>query len=55
MYRSMNLKSKLDNISEDEQLALISADGMVIKRPVVVTDNTVLVGFNTDKWAVLKD
>ena len=54
LYRSMDLKNKLDNMTEDEQLALLSTDGMLVKRPIAVADNAVLVGFNADKWAVLK-
>ena len=55
LYREMDLKNKLDNMSEEEQLTLLSTDGMLVKRPIAVADNTVLVGFNADKWAVLKD
>ena len=54
LYRSMDLKNKLDNMSEDEQLKLLSTDGMLVKRPIAVSDSTVLVGFNADKWAALK-
>ena len=54
LYREMDLKNKLDNMSEEEQLKLLSTDGMLVKRPIAVVDNTVLVGFNADKWAVLK-
>ncbi|MCH5210202.1 MAG: arsenate reductase family protein [Oscillospiraceae bacterium] len=55
LYRSMDLKNKLDNMSEEEQLALLSTDGMLVKRPIAVADNAVLVGFNADKWTVLKN
>ncbi len=54
VYRSLNLKDKLDTMSEDEQLKLLATDGMLVKRPIAVTDNTVLVGFNADKWNALK-
>ena len=54
LYRSMDLKNKLDNMSDDEQLKLLSTDGMLVKRPIAVSDSTVLVGFNADKWAALK-
>ena len=55
LYRSMDLKNKLDNMSEDEQLKLLSTDGMLVKRPIAVADKAVLVGFNADKWTALKD
>lgn len=54
LYRSLDLKNKLGDMSEDEQLKLLSSDGMLVKRPIAVSDDTVLVGFNADKWAVLK-
>ena len=55
LYRSMDLKNKLDNMSEDEQLELLSTNGMLVKRPIAVSDKTVLVGFNADKWAELQE
>ena len=54
LYREMNLKEKLGGMSEDEQLALLASDGMLVKRPIAVSDDAVLVGFNADKWAALK-
>ena len=45
LYRSMNLKDKLVDMSEEEQLELLATDGMLVKRPIIITDNTVLVGF----------
>ena len=54
LYREMNLKERLGGMSEDEQLALLASDGMIVKRPIAVSDDTVLVGFNADKWAALK-
>ena len=50
LYRSMNLKDKLVDMSEEEQLALLSSDGMLIKRPLLVGDDFVLIGFNQAKW-----
>ena len=55
LYRSMDLKNKLNDMSEEEQLTLLSSDGMLVKRPIAVTDNAVLVGFNADKWTELMD
>jgi arsenate reductase len=54
IYRSMNLKDKLPDMSEDEQLRLLATDGMLVKRPIAVSDSNVLVGFNAEKWSVLK-
>lgn len=50
LYRSMELKDKLPSMSEEEQLALLASDGMLVKRPIVVTDNVVLVGFREAEW-----
>ncbi len=50
LYRSMNLKDKLADMSEEEQLELLATDGMLVKRPIIITDNTVLVGFKEKEW-----
>ena len=50
LYRSMGLKDKLDSMSEEEQLKLLATDGMLVKRPIVVTDDVVLVGFKQSEW-----
>lgn len=50
LYRSMGLKDKLDSMTEEEQLRLLATDGMLVKRPIVVTDNVVLVGFKQSEW-----
>ncbi|MDY3972504.1 MAG: arsenate reductase family protein [Clostridia bacterium] len=54
LYRSMGLKDKLGSMSEEEQFKLLATDGMLVKRPIAVSENTVLVGFNADKWSALK-
>lgn len=51
LYRSMELKDKLPQMTEDEQLELLSTNGMIVKRPVVVGDDFVLVGFREKEWA----
>lgn len=51
LYRSMELKDKLPGMPEDEQFALLATDGMLVKRPILVTDSTVLVGFREAQWA----
>lgn len=54
LYKSMNLKDKLASMTEDEQLTLLASDGMLVKRPIVVEDTNVLVGFKeTDYESVL--
>lgn len=50
LYKSMQLKEKLPQMSEEEQLRLLATDGMLIKRPLVVTDDKVLVGFKQPEW-----
>jgi len=49
-YRELNLKEKLKDMNEKEQLTLLSTNGMLIKRPILITKNKVLVGFNEKKW-----
>ena len=53
LYKSLNLKEKLPTMTEDEQLQLLSTDGMLVKRPIVVNGNTVLVGFKDTQWQEL--
>ena len=50
LYKSMGLKDKLPEMSEDEMLKLLAADGMLVKRPLLVGDNFVLVGFKEAEW-----
>ena len=50
LYRDMQLKDKLPNMGEDEQLELLASNGMLVKRPLVVLDDTVLVGFREKEW-----
>ena len=47
----MQLKDKLPEMSEDEQYRLLATDGMLVKRPIVVTEECVLVGFKEDEWS----
>lgn len=50
-YKALGLKDKLPQMSQDEQLRLLSSDGMLVKRPIVVTeDGSVLVGFREEQW-----
>ena len=51
LYKSMDLKNKLPAMSEEEMLKLLSTDGMLVKRPLVIGDGFVLVGFKEAEWA----
>ena len=51
MYKEMQLKDKLPAMSEDEQLKLLASNGMLVKRPLVMDGETVLVGFKEAQWA----
>ena len=51
LYKSMELKDKLPQMSEDEMLRLLATDGMLVKRPLLVGDDFVLVGFKESEWA----
>ena len=50
LYREMNLSEKLKTMSEDEQFKLLASDGMLVKRPILVTDSAVCVGFKEAEW-----
>ena len=49
-YRALELKDKLPTMTEEEQLRLLSTDGMLVKRPLVVTETAVLTGFKAEDW-----
>ncbi len=51
LYKSMNLKERLPKMTEDELLSLLSTDGMLVKRPIFVGEEAVLVGFKEGEWA----
>ena len=50
LYRGMELSKKLPDMSEDEQLNLLASDGMLVKRPLVIGDDFVLLGFKEAEW-----
>ena len=50
LYKEMKLKDKLPTMSEEEQLKLLASNGMLVKRPVIVTDTTVRTGFKEAEW-----
>lgn len=51
LYREMNLKDKLTTMSDDEMVNLLATNGMLVKRPLVVGENGVLVGFKAETWS----
>ena len=54
LYKSLNLKEKLPSMSTEEQLRLLSTDGMLVKRPIIVTDDgKVLTGFKETEWETI--
>lgn len=50
LYRSLQLKERLPDMSEEAQLELLATDGMLVKRPILVLEDTVLVGFRESQW-----
>lgn len=50
LYKEMQLRDKLPTMSEDEQLKLLATNGMLVKRPVIVTDKVILTGFREAEW-----
>ena len=50
LYRDLNLKEKLANMPDEEQIKLLSTDGMLVKRPILLGREVVLVGFREDEW-----
>jgi len=50
VYKDLNIKEKLAEMSEEEQIKLLATDGMLVKRPILVGENIVLVGFKEDEW-----
>lgn len=53
LYRSLELKDKLKSMSEEEMLSLLATDGMLVKRPLLVSDEFVLIGFKEPQWKSL--
>ncbi len=50
VYKELGLKDRLATMSEEEQLQLLSSNGMLVKRPLVITDTAVLIGFKLKEW-----
>lgn len=53
LYKSLALKDKLPHMSDSEQLSLLATDGMLVKRPLLITDDKVLVGFKEPEWGTI--
>lgn len=54
VYKQLNLKETLNNMSEEEQIALLASDGMLVKRPLFISDDMVLVGFKEDTYKQIR-
>lgn len=54
LYKSMGLKDKLADMTEEEQLKLLATDGMLVKRPIAISGDTVLVGFKEAEWTKIR-
>lgn len=52
-YKELNLKDKLPHMTEEEQLRLLATDGMLVKRPLIVTEEFVLTGFKEAEWKIM--
>ncbi len=53
-YKELNLKEKLPNMSDTEKIELLASNGMLIKRPLLINDKVILVGFKEKEWENLK-
>ncbi len=54
VYKELNLKEKLPTLSENEQIELLASNGKLVKRPLMVSENKVLVGFKQEEWEKIK-
>ena len=54
VYKELKLKDKLPTMTEDEQIELLASNGKLVKRPLMVSEDTVLVGFKPEEWEKLK-
>ncbi len=50
LYKELKLKDKLPNMTEKEQYELLATDGMLVKRPLIIKENQILIGFKEDEW-----
>lgn len=49
-YKELNLKERLKDMTKEEKIKLLSSDGMLVKRPILISDNNILVGFREKEW-----
>ena len=49
-YKELNLKEKLPNMPDEEKIKVLASDGMLVKRPILISDKGILVGFKEDEW-----
>ena len=49
-YKALNLKEKLANMKDEEKIDLLSSDGMLVKRPLLITEKEILIGFKEQEW-----
>ena len=54
VYKELGLKDKLKDMMEDEQYAILATNGMLVKRPLIIAENTILIGFKEAEWEKLK-
>ena len=54
-YKELNLKEKLPNMTDEEKIDILSTDGMLVKRPLIITEDLILVGFREKEWEQLKN
>ena len=54
VYKELALKDKLKDMSEEEQYTILSTNGMLVKRPLIITENSILIGFKEAEWEKLK-
>ena len=54
LYRSLGLKDKLDHMNDEEKIKLLASDGMLVKRPILIDGDKVLIGFKEKEWELLK-
>lgn len=52
-YKELNLKEKLSNMSDEEKIELLASNGMLIKRPLLISDKGIFIGFKEDNWKKL--
>jgi len=55
IYKSMSFKDKISEMTFDEQIELLASDGMLVKRPIIIGDNIILIGFNEIEWSKLSN